>query len=1361
MIGTEETWDLGFKGEEQVVAILDTGIDYTHRDMILDDGVEKALDKNDIENADVLGKYFTEKVPYGYNYYDLNNEVIDKGPSASMHGMHVAGTAGANGDTDNGGIKGVAPDAQLLAMKVFSNDPMYSTTFSDIYLVAIEEAITLGADVINMSLGSPSGFYNPDSPENKALKNAEENGIVSSISAGNSGTIVDGWTGTNYGFPLRENPDIGVVGSPGLNEPTISVASIENIKSTVPYLRYTKDDEKVEAAMAIASSKELYKALPDTYEYVYGGLGGTVEEVGDVEGKIALIQRGEHAFTDKITNADEAGAMGVIIFNSESGGDELMNMQYPSGTDIPAAFIGNTAGKAMMDAEVKEVEFPEGVIEAINPNGGKMSDFSSWGTTPSLELKPELTAPGGQIYSTLNNDKYGVMSGTSMAAPHVAGGSALALEYIKEKPVFNGISSLERVKYSKALLMNTSKTVTDDYGVEISPRRQGAGLMDLHSAVSTPVIVVDSVTKEAKVELKDFDSTTIKMRLTAKNLSNDEVTYKVDAITLKDAIDVSTGEKLNMLTSDYVDAKVSGTDTVVVPANGSKNFQVTIDISNDVDVRELGDMFIEGFIKLNEVTDTHNDLTVPFGGYYGEWDKPNIIDGLMTSDHFGKSYFDYSGFGHISNDGIYFYDEDIYMNPGTVAGEVFGYGNVLPILSFLRNAETVNYKIADSQGNELRNISTSKYVRKNYIDGGRNNPFTIVEDALWDGKVDGEYVEDGEYIYKIEAKIDYKDAKYQTYEMPIVIDTLGPEVTDIKYDNKTKELSFKAKDENAGLNLFEFMIDGEFVGELTLNAKEGQEEYSLTLPDSTTDKSKVAIVAYDNIYNYSESEVSGFAEEEPYIYILQPDLLDVYNQSEIKVEGYVTNVNYLDKVLINEDIEANIKFLESVKVEDGSGGVLINGPAYKFTKNVELEDGYKEMRVKAITENGKESSLIRRFYVDTTAPTLEAEVLEREIDSSKATIRLHMSDNLDYLKLKQSDSEIYKKDGFNDAVKVGPVEETYDYEVDLEVGENKFNFTLFDIVDQTAETEVNISREEVSNSVSRVSGSDRYKTAVEVSKEQYDSAENVILASGGSYSDSLASSPLAVNLDAPILLNPKYKLNEDTLTEIERLQVKNIYIIGDNSSISRKVERELKSKGLNIYRIAGKNREQTAIKIGEHVVDGNNVDTAIIVNGYKFPDILSASAVAADNGYPILFVNSNKIKKETMNALADWNIEDVKIIGGESVVNKNIENKLSSLYSVERIAETDREGTSIEVAKKFFPDSDSALMVNGYDFPDGLVSGALAGKLNTPILLVSRDNLTNDMKTYIRESKRHITILGGPTAVNENVEQTILEIISR
>lgn len=212
MVKAVPTWELGYKGEGTVIAIIDTGVDPRHKDMVLSEETEPKLTKEDVANKikedNLKGNYYTAKVPYGYNYYDLNNEILDLGPEASEHGMHVAGTVGANGNPDEGGVRGVAPEAQILAMKVFSNDPIYSTTFDDIYLDAIDEAIKLGADVLNMSLGSTASFYEQENPVNVAITNAVNNGIVCSISAGNSGYLSYG-----YDNPIKQNPDIGLVGA--------------------------------------------------------------------------------------------------------------------------------------------------------------------------------------------------------------------------------------------------------------------------------------------------------------------------------------------------------------------------------------------------------------------------------------------------------------------------------------------------------------------------------------------------------------------------------------------------------------------------------------------------------------------------------------------------------------------------------------------------------------------------------------------------------------------------------------------------------------------------------------------------------------------------------------------------------------------------------------------------------------------------------------------------------------------------------------------------------------------------------------------------------------------------------------------
>lgn len=1056
MVTVSELWEMDIKGEGQLVAIIDTGIDFNHKDMVLSDETDPALSETDVAALALRGQYFTEKVPYGYNYYDLNNEVIDKGPDASMHGMHVAGTAGANGDPENGGIRGIAPESQLLAMKVFSNDPIYATTFSDIYLVAIDESIKLGADVINMSLGSTASFYQEESAESVALQNAIDNGIVAAVSAGNSGNITYGWADTYQGLPWRSNPDVGVVGAPGLNAPTISVASIENTNQQARYLTYAEGDTLNKVPMALAGPTDP-TVLPANVEYAFGGLGKP-EELNAVDGKVALISRGALAFTDKITNAFNAGAIGVIIYNSQAGGEELLSMQYPAGLTIPTVAIGYSDGVKLGQLADKVITFEAGILQVPNPAGGLMSDFSSWGTTPTLEMKPELTAPGGQIYSTLNNNKYGVMSGTSMAAPHVAGGSALVMQYVESNPKFVGLSKKEKSEMVKILLMNTATSVTDELDYDISPRLQGAGLMNLFGAVTTPVTLTNSSTGESKVELKEISSKSFTLKLTARNYSDEALTYAVDTTVLEEYVETIDDVPVTGFGSDYVDHQVVAPDTITIPANGKKSFEVTVDFSEDETL--VKNMFVEGFVRLvDEASDMQSTVSIPYVGFYGDWAEPAIIDGLITSDAFGPSYFQFSGFGLLDEYGDlgFNFAENIFINP-TYIGQYFGTDNVLPILSFLRNAEEVNYNITDAEGNLIRTLNLSQWQTKNFINGGRNNEFTISLDNLWDGTAAGEAVADGNYIYEIKAKVQGQD-EYQTYTMPVGVDTTAPELEFTDYDPTTRNVTFRSTDDGAGLEFFMVAINGDFLAN-DIMAVEGQDTYTFTLPQDTPEIATIKVVAVDKVYNMTDTDLNIPSDEDPVIYILEPMLLNIYDTSTVHVEGYVTNLNFLDQVLINDSVKANVVFeAEAEVIHPDTGEVIYSGPAFKYTADVELPDGYQEMSIKAISKTGSAGSLVRRFYVDTTAPVMTAEVLDRDYDADQATIRFTLSDNLGYLTLLEDDSQIFKYQA--ELVNNGQTEKTFDYTVDLVDGENSFNFILKDGAGHMAEETVTIVREEL------------------------------------------------------------------------------------------------------------------------------------------------------------------------------------------------------------------------------------------------------------------------------------------------------------
>ena len=1111
MVKAGETWDLGYKGEGTVVAIIDTGIDPAHKDMVLSDETKPKLTKEAVNSSisenNLKGKYFTEKVPYGYNYYDQNDQILDLGPSASEHGMHVAGTVGANGDPENGGVKGIAPESQLLAMKVFSNDPIYATTYDDIYLKAIDEAIKLKADVLNMSLGSTASFYIPKSAVDAAITNAVDNGIVCSISAGNSGYISYG-----YGNPIKSNPDIGVVGAPGLSKDSISVASVENLKLTVPYLVYGEDNKvgmmvagSIDPADVFGNGEEtsdsvlpsnsviignkaydidylnqnvdsqrkliekledkepVYikndsKTLLDFYgkkinsysdlphdleyynnkgektiysdvmemkarvEYVDCGTGQAQEFEGkDLAGKVALVMRGGNTFVEKITNAQNAGAAGIIVYNHEAGGEDLINMATPSNQTIPAAFIGYKEGKALADLAEKRIQFTKEVMSIPNIVGGQMSDFTSWGTTPTLEIKPEITAPGGQIYSTLQDNKYGTMSGTSMAAPHVSGGSALVRQYISEN--YEGLSLGEQTRLAKVLLMNTAEPLIDEYDAVYSPRRQGAGLMNLYGAVSTPVTVTDASTNEAKVELKDFDSENFSMTLRATNLSDDEVTYRVDTSVLTDEILNYQGTEYNLLGTVEMDAVVDAPETVTVPANGSTEFTINVDFSEDQNAYR--NMFVEGFVTLTEVTDTHPTLSVPYVGFYGDWTEPSIIDGF---EDLGEIPF-YGMSGMVDTETYFMVPGKAAISPGTEDGKSDGTDTVTPVLSFLRNAEEVQYNILDKDKNNLRTIELENFARKTYIDGGVNPEYSFSLDRLWDGKVNGKKVEDGLYYYQIKSKLQNTD-KWQEKDIPVYVDTVAPEITDASYDSG--KIKFKVEDATSGFRGYAVWIDGEQVVKFTKDTEvpEEKDEYEIDITDKVSGKTdpKIQLVVFDYALNSSVKTVS-YKEESghPVIYITGPVLLDAYNTKTVPIEGAVFDVNNPVIKVNGKEVEAVEESNITVLDPEDSSKILKQGDGYTFSTVIEAEDVYNTVQVEVTSAEGQPMSISRNFMVDTENPEISASFKEWNSETKKATLSVNMKDNVPILTLYAGDSMVASIDEVDEIFSnIEPIDVTKD-----------------------------------------------------------------------------------------------------------------------------------------------------------------------------------------------------------------------------------------------------------------------------------------------------------------------------------------------
>lgn len=524
-IGSEAAYALGIHGEGMKVGIIDTGIDYTHK-MFLGEGTKEAYKNNKpdqpnpafptkkvVAGIDLVGTTYNAASPVFENRLpkpDLNP--LDEGG----HGTHVAGTVAGLGDGVNT-YDGVAPSADLYAIKVFGAK---GSTSDEIVIAGLEYAInpsgvissdlkvTGSLDVLNLSLGSDYG--SPHIMYNEAIKNTVRGGVVVVISAGNSG---------DKSF---------VVGAPGISEDAISVASsLDSMNQTIqfPTLQVDVAGELTNVEFKEgAVSKLLEQVESAKAEAVYAGLANedfSSELKERLKGRIALIDRGVVSFVDKIRRAQEAGAIGVVVVTNDDA--EPIVMGGADGNtdkfDIPAVMIKKDIGTLI------KAKLAQGVAVVIDLKSKAMiekpelidtiSAFSSRG--PRSEdglIKPEITSPGSNIISAkMGGGEVGVqMSGTSMAAPHIAGVMAL----LKQK--FSDLNSYEL----KSVLLGHGKLIGDVKKTTYSVSRQGAGRVQVAESLTAQVVSVPSTLSLGITDIEK--QKTLLREITIKNISKEQVT---------------------------------------------------------------------------------------------------------------------------------------------------------------------------------------------------------------------------------------------------------------------------------------------------------------------------------------------------------------------------------------------------------------------------------------------------------------------------------------------------------------------------------------------------------------------------------------------------------------------------------------------------------------------------------------------------------------------------------------------------------------------------------------------------------------------------------------------------------------------
>ena len=837
LINIQPLWDKGFRGQGRVIAVLDSGLDPNHPVLRLTDNSQsKYKTKEDAEKAMKeagidYGKWYSDKLPFAFNYNDWNNDIKQSG--FKSHGMHVAGTAVGNPKEKSGTgdyITGVAPEAQLIFMRVFS-ESKNSGTESYIYTKAIEDAIKLGADTINLSLGSPAGsVMEVGDGLISALEVAKKAGVNIVAAAGNNAYFSKG--GFDYITPRAVNPDYGTVGRPSVSDDAISVANISNsvlnreiatVANLLGNVAFNNGNVPIFTYSKLFENKD--------YDYVYVGVGKEENYEGkDLAGKIALVQRGENSFEDKVKIAKKHRAAGVIAYFND--GDTIYNVVLNGqDKDFPVVTTYYNFGNELAQHEGEyKINFNGKWEKKPNENVGKFDDSSSWGLTVDGYLKPDVTAPGGDIISSYNDGRYGLDSGTSMASPHVAGATALIKQALAER--FPSKTAEELQKLVKHLLMSTASiNVNKDNGVYISPRQQGAGLIDAYKAAYGDVYVTGT---------NDYGSVSLgnvgdkfDVKLLVHNISDKPKTlkYKSTLIT-DDAYGEGNGDWTGYLTmTSRLLSELEGEKTVTVGANSTSEITVSVDASKyNEELLKLfkNGYYLEGFVEFYGADGKSTDkvASIPFVGFKGEFQNLPVLEKPIYSMKDGeKPTYEY-GFDSINNNWdsltemnftgmLTTYKEDkkdkrtlagAYINPLTnvrfFTDKIFfspngdeNYDEIGMRGVFLRNYENLKLTVYAKDDVERKNPlyeNGNASGNKNFFNN-TGKKYTALSLTNWKGvDKNGNPLPDGEYQYVLSYSSQATGAKMQETSFNVVIDRKAPKITGANggyYDEATRKFT--------------------------------------------------------------------------------------------------------------------------------------------------------------------------------------------------------------------------------------------------------------------------------------------------------------------------------------------------------------------------------------------------------------------------------------------------------------------------------------------------------------------------------------------------------------------------------------------
>ncbi|WP_223593320.1 S8 family serine peptidase [Neobacillus bataviensis] len=626
-------------GQKIKVGVLDTGIDYNHPDL-------KAVYKGGHDLVHNVGfdangniKYVDDLDPMETTYDDwvaakANPDAYGPPPAdyklyITSHGSHVSGTIAANTTNNNDvySANGVAPDVDLYGYRVLG--PGGRGT-SDSVLNGIDLAVKDDMDVINLSLGAT--VNDPLYPTSIAINNATLAGVVCDVAAGNAG------------------PGSATVGSPGTSPLAITVGA-SSIPGDIPVMTLKDGSASYQARLFgknFSQADDAFKG--QTFPIVDVGLGSAADYNGlNMSGKIALVKRGGEYLSTKMANAHKAGVAGMIIWNNNAEADNqgyITNGLGVSMDNVYSVSLTQSQGQALSDAIYKDpksatITFPNTLDAPVAKKGDELANFSSTGPVKDWSIKPDVVAPGVDISSTVPYDvwepqagvsvenrdykySYEIMSGTSMATPHVAGISALILA---AHPDYTPADV-------KSALMNTAKDISTD-SKNYSVYQVGAGRVDparaIHADVKIQVLDKAYTVDSNSSTLRQVDSLTGSMFFGFKGRGEGAANGSDDVISSKDftVTNQGTSSKTFNVSSQFISTKFAGSNKVGAGTGNDVNIDFSTGGTNVTSINVVGGSTVnatakitvpsnalegsyEGYINLVNKADSSESYRIPF-----------------------------------------------------------------------------------------------------------------------------------------------------------------------------------------------------------------------------------------------------------------------------------------------------------------------------------------------------------------------------------------------------------------------------------------------------------------------------------------------------------------------------------------------------------------------------------------------------------------------------------------------------------------------------------------------------------------------------------------------------------------------------